>query len=234
MKKLTNKGFSSIETILILVIIVAIGGVGYWVYLSQKETKESLSESKYIKTSKSSAAGDSKDNGVSANWKRFESGKGAFSIKIADGMSGFKDTSSDFIIVTTYKEGEQTNIKDVKGYGTDGKSVVSIYQEDTSKLFEPTEALNLKETKFVTSSGISGTRRSFEDPYKPPCEGIGCYLGTKQIIYDFSNKSTGKTVRIWYSQAVLNEDTKRIYSLTEDDPDLSSIIDAMAKTLEIN
>lgn len=42
MKILNNKGFGAIESILIVVIIAAIGGAGYYVYNSQKKTNAAL------------------------------------------------------------------------------------------------------------------------------------------------------------------------------------------------
>jgi len=39
--KLNQKGFSGVEALLIVVIVAIIGGVGYYVYQSQQETKKS-------------------------------------------------------------------------------------------------------------------------------------------------------------------------------------------------
>lgn len=43
MKKLSSKGFSTVEAFLLVVIISAIGGVGYYVYRAQKKTDQTFS-----------------------------------------------------------------------------------------------------------------------------------------------------------------------------------------------
>jgi len=49
MKKLSSKGFSAIEALLILVIIGMIGGLGFYVYNFQKKTNQSVDNTKLSK-----------------------------------------------------------------------------------------------------------------------------------------------------------------------------------------
>lgn len=60
MKSIKERGFSAIETVLIVVIVALIGGLGYWVYHQRQTKKTTASQS--VQTAKSSAASDQVDS----------------------------------------------------------------------------------------------------------------------------------------------------------------------------
>lgn len=180
-----------------------------------------------------SSISDSEDGAISQDWVRYDSGQGAYSIKFPNGLSNLRDTSTDFFIFRSFTDNTGvTLIEDIDGYGSDGFAALTLYKISTARLWDPSEAENYTEEEFVTSGGVVGKKKTFNYPYEPPCEGVGCYLGDKVVFYDFENGDN--TIRIWYSRQVFNEETARIYEITEDSPDFTDEIDAMAKTLIIN
>lgn len=225
-----QKGFSAIEGLLILVIVGIIGGTGWYVW----DRNNSESTNTGTPTSSEEKKETVEENLVSKNWKRYKSGQSAFSIKLADGLNGLRDTSSDFFIFRLFTTNEgPAVVEDIDGYGSDGFFALIIDNGKTSDMWTPTKQLNLKKETFITRNGIKGTKSTYSDPYEPPCEGIGCYLGDKHVVYDFTDSKTGMNTRVWYSRRVTNEETKRIYEITKNDPDYTDLVDEMVKTLEI-
>lgn len=228
-------GFTLVEGLLIVLIVSFIGFAGYYVWNSQKDSDETTDQS----SSQSESEQDTEDEvatevDISEDWKRFTSGNKGFSVKLVNGMTGLSDTTSDFIIVNTYSESDSpADITEVEGYGSDGHSVLTVYQMKDSQSFSMTEKLEFKEVSFTTSSGVTGVKQTFKTPYSPPCEGPGCYVGTEYTNYEFEDDSTGLTTYVVYARRILNPETAKIYDMKADDPDLSAEIDAIVKSLEI-
>lgn len=245
-----QKGFSLVEGLLVILILTIIGFGGYYVWNRDKDSTASNSETasqiaqsgvddKLIEDEcdvddepSDSCSVDSEDD-ISADWERYESSQGEFSIKIADGLEGVRDTTSDFFIFRTFSSNSGSAVvRDIDGYGSDGFTALSIYTADNDNLWQPTETENLVEVAFETDSGLEGTKRTYNDPYQPPCEAIGCYLGNKNVIYEFATGT--KTTRIWYSRLVANEESRKVNGITEDSKDFTLEVEAMAKSLVIN
>lgn len=234
MKKNKN-GFSTVEIFVVLAIFIVIGLVGWFVWSKRTDGPKNTDTSTSSRETNSSNQEDvDTDDPISKDWKRYESGKGAFSIKLADGLNGLRDTSSDFFIFRLFTSNTGAAVvKDVEGYGSDGFFALMIYEEKKSNIWMPDKNLNPKEVAFTTNSGTQGTKISYTDPYEPPCEGLGCSLGYKNVMYDFEDSKTGTVTRVWYARRIANEESKRIYEITKDDPDYTEIVDKMVKTLEI-
>jgi len=238
----SKSGFSLVEGLLIILILSVVGFGGYLVWdRNQKNTDETGQDNSrqiFAETTEEDQINedDANDNtGPSKNWERYSSGKNTFSIKIADGLEGARDTTSDFFIFSSFTSNSSPAIvQDVDGYGGDGFFALLIFTDDNANMWNSTERLNLKSEDFITNSGLKGTKTSYDDPYLPPCDGLGCYLGDKQVVYDFTNTDTNKTTRIWYARRVVNEESKLIYNITEDDPDYTEIVDEIVKTLIVN
>lgn len=237
MKK--QSGFTLVEGLLIVLILAVVGFAGYYVLSNQ--TKDNDNDKVVVQNSQEDANDDAVEKTpittepeISADWKRFEAANNAFSIKLADGMTGINAESEAIIVVKEYSDNDQpANIEIVDGYGSDAHTVLSIYQTDDPQFFAYTEKIDLVEVPFTTSSGLTGIKQSFKTPYDPPCEGLGCYVGTEYIYYEFKNPETGETIVIVNTRRKLNPETAKIYDLKADDPDLSTIVDAIAKTLKI-
>lgn len=240
MKK--QSGFTLVEGLLIVLIIAVVSFAGYYVW--QKQNSSDDAEIDSAPTSQNSQIDENQqieeststdDIDISADWVRLTSGNNGFSIKIANGMTGFNDSTSDFIIVRSYSaDNSVASIEDVAGYGSDAHSVLSIYYAVDSQSFSSTEKLDFKEVAFTTSAGVTGVKQTFKTPYSPPCEGPGCYVGTEYTNYEIKNNNTGKTAYIVYSRRMLNTETAKIFDLKADDPDLSVEVDAIVNSLEFN
>lgn len=233
MKKNKN-GFSTVEILVVLVIFIVIGLTGWYVWSKRggdpKNTDTSVSTGEANSNNQEKAGNE---DPISKNWKRYESGKGAFSIKLADGLNGLRDTSRDSFIFRLFTSNTGAAVvEDTESYGSDGFFALMIYEEKKSNMWMPDKNLNPKEAVFITNSGAKGTKISYTDPYEPPCEGLGCPLGHKNVMYDFEDSKTGTVTRVWYAWRIANEESKRIYGITKDDPDYTEIVDKMVQTLE--
>lgn len=231
-----QSGFTLVEVLLIVLILSVIGFAGYSVWNNQQEknTADTSNNESVNENSDQETVDEASEPDISANWKRYTSGMGAYSIKIVDGMTGLRETTSDLIVVMEYnKNNSPASLTDTNGVGGDGGGVLTVYQAEDSQAFSSTEKLELKEETITTTSGVKGTKQTFKTPYSPPCEGPGCYVGTEYVTYEFKDEETGMVTHIVYSRRFLNEETAKVYNLTQDDPDLSTEIDAVAKSLEI-
>lgn len=235
-------GFTLVEGLLIILIlaVVSFGGWYVWDKQNSKDTETANSAESTNSTDDVSEKTDTEGStpqefeAISQNWEKYESGQGAYSIKLANGLDGMRDTTTDLMIFKTY-DSDQGGVKltDVDGYGSDGFTALTIYSDDTNNMWNPDQKLEGKTEKFTTYGGVTGTKVTFEDPYEPPCEGLGCNLGTKYVHYDFVNDKSGKTIRIAYARLVANEETKNVYGITKDSPDYTAHVEEMAKTLVI-
>lgn len=230
MKKLNTKGFSFIEGLLIFVIVGLIAGVGYYVFNARKDNNATNQA-----TGSNSTETEESPKQVQSNNGRFTSGKGSFSIVLADGLKGLSDTTGNFFVFDTYTSNVGTaKLTNIDGYGSDGFKAVTIVQDDSNNSLEIEKSIVKTQESFETSSGLKGIKITYTDPYKPPCDGLGCYLGDKHVIYEFTSSDSDKVTRVFYSRRVINEESKRVYGISKEDPDFTSEIDAMVKTLQIN
>jgi hypothetical protein len=241
--KNSQKGFTVAEILLVVVLAGLVSGVGWYVWQANQKKNTSVENpypkspavsDKYLIT-KADEADRSKPNAVRTyEGGRFGSAKGAFSIRLADGLDGLNDTTTDLFVFRKFTANTGAPIlKDVDGYGSDGVHALLIYQADKMNLYTEANKVNSQVAVFTTDKGVKGTRVSYQDPYEPPCNDPGCRLGTKHVVYDFENSGNGKVTRVAYSRLVANEETKKVYSVTADDPDFTAAVDAMVKTLEI-
>ncbi len=141
MKKLNSKGFGAIEALLILVIIGIIGGVGYFVYSSQKKTNTVLdnaakSHAEPQKTEKQEEA-KSEASEFSLITKLTSLNK-KFILNVPDGWIFTNDTEQDYAYATsmTYKKGEVAKVNNEFGHrggGFTATSFVIQYAKDGLK-----------------------------------------------------------------------------------------------------
>ncbi len=238
MKK--QNGFSTVEGLIVVIVLAMVGFGGYYVWSQNRnnDVKQADSSQQAGNTQSTETAKEvpqETEDPLSKDWERYESGMGAFSIKLADGLDGAKDTTSDVFFFRDYLNKDQpATVQEINGSGTDGFMALYISQNETAEIWSPaeTEMESLLEEPFTTSSEVKGIKKSYNYPYLPPCEGPGCLLGEKNVVYEFANGSN--TIRIWYSRLVANDETKRVYDITEDSPDFTAEVDAMVRSLVIN
>jgi len=228
-----EKGFSVVELLLVLVAVGIICGTGWYVW-SRSHKKESITP----EPAKQAIAtpieeNPAKEEIISKDWKRYKSGKGAFSIKFADGLDGIRDTSVDFFIFRNWKSDTgSAKVEDMSGFGADGFFALIVNYDEPAKIWKSDSRQNLKSESFTTRGGIKGTKTTFTDPYEPPCEGLGCNLGDEHVTYEFTNTKTGKVVQLYYARRIAHPESKKVYLINADDPDRTLLADEMAKTLE--
>jgi type II secretory pathway pseudopilin PulG len=82
MKKLNQKGFGAVETLLVLLIVGILGGAGWYIYQAQQKTKQTLNNTTQgAGESQKSTKPAAQPKDETANWTIFISEKGKFSLK---------------------------------------------------------------------------------------------------------------------------------------------------------
>ena len=121
--KINQKGFSAVEGLLILVIVGALAGVGWYVFNAQKKTNVTLSNTQKAQTEPVKTDKNKIEAGTITRSKTITSGKELYDITFPDGWSGIQRTlDSDLIIIPGQKQPEVKKdqlpeIKNVAGYG---------------------------------------------------------------------------------------------------------------------
>lgn len=195
--KSNQKGFSSVEALLILVIVGVIGGVGYYVYQSRQEAKKSQDNanksSLEIEASKKQAEEEKKATDETANWLLYEPPGKQYSMRIPDGwklvsLSGtdlYGRNSSD----TIYKPGTKATVQMMEG-GWDGASSFGFYFPSASD--EPRAKEGDQKGTLTTASGLTAQKYQYTQTTEP--EGIGYAKGSTVYNYYFDDK--GKNIFI--------------------------------------
>jgi hypothetical protein len=194
-KKETQKGFSLIEGLLVVIALTLIGFVGWYVWNANHKddspTKTSQTTSPKTETATKAEADPTKD------WTAFTSKDNSFSVRypttwFTGGNPEFCDASNLLLLGST---------KDVAGKcASDSVGQVLIASSDGDN--RSGYALDSDYYKDITSQtvtvdGVAGTKSS--GTYTYTGEGIGPTVGTKQVNYVFY--SNGKTYVAQYSQA---------------------------------
>src|SRR5690348_16917946 len=83
-----EKGFTVIETILVLVIIAILGGTGWFVYNAHKNANKTLDQASQVANSSVSASKKAtKPVNNTANWLQWTAPDKSFQMKIPDGWN---------------------------------------------------------------------------------------------------------------------------------------------------
>lgn len=192
-----QKGFSTAETLLILVIVAVIGGVGYYVYKARQETSKSQDNanksSLEIEASKKQSEEDKKAPEETASWLLYEPPGKQYSVRIPDGwklvsLSGtdlYGRNSSD----TVYKAGTKATVQAIEG-GWDGASSFGLYYPSASD--EPRVKEGEQKGTLTTASGLTAQKYQYTQTTEP--EGIGYAKGSTVYNYYFDDK--GKNIFI--------------------------------------
>lgn len=225
MKKLSQQGISAIQALLFVMLVVLTLLVGSYIYNTKDEASNITNFDECV------AAGnpvmESYPEQCAANGQTFvnqaqaadimveeTSGKGAFALTFpADWGTVYKDTASDFFIISGHKQPEgRTKIASVDGYGSDGGGVFSVYlQEDKDGLGNTYFGhKNTKVTEYLLENAkenpIKGKKYSYAYPSDEKA-GIGYWRFQGDRDYEYVFDIPGpQHLRVTYS--VYGEDPR--------------------------
>lgn len=190
--KHNQKGFGAVETLLIIVILGLLGGVGWYVYQSQN--KHNQKDQPASTTNEYKKEPEVKDE--TADWLSFTPDSKLYTVKLPDGWTfDHQNDECDCLLSKTLisKKGTLATIEKVQG-GRDGGVGYFIAVDQTDKSAERFADQYTKIGEFKTA-GLTGTKYMYEQTTEP--EGIGLPKGSKEYVYYFIKD--GKGIYISYS-----------------------------------
>lgn len=216
-----QKGFSTLETILALVLVLVIAGVGLYIFNTQKTADQSrFSGNKQAPVPGAHDGDKSTIKDEAESWERVTSAQNAFTVRIPDGWGEvLRPADTDWLLIRgqkqpVYIEGNPVKVTDLPGYGTDGPHVLTVMIHD-----------NFAESEGVSSDFVAGTLKGkkYVLEYTQDTEpGIGQrYKGDKQYQYRFP--LDGKKQLVVTYQVYADIDNK----------DQSSIVDQVVKSIRL-
>ncbi len=208
MKKLNSKGSSPLHIVLVLVIVGLIAGVGYYVYNSQKETKQNLDNANSSLNS-ASQSGDKKEEtkedekDETAGWVSFKNEAGEFSVRHPKEWVTAEDTSTcsnESLSITLI--GTKESVGD-DCYGNQGQMSLGS-NTDTSYDYLPIESgLSDYKKETVAVDGVEGYKVSgslkVADTYYEQ--------GAKMVTYSFKTNN-----RVYFFQYRQNAESPELMS----------------------
>ena len=211
-----QKGFSAVEGLLVLVIIGVIGGVGYYVYNSRKETTKYQDNAN--KSSLEVATGKKQiEKDEVADWLLYEPTEKQYSIRIPDGWNLENLQSSNLYgrlpANITYKSGTKATVTSTEG-GWDGASSFSLYYPKQNADQIVREG---KEQGTITTNAGPKAHKYYLLQETDPV-GIGYAKGSK--VYSYYFDADGKYIQV--QQYVLPGQTEQ-----------TELIEKSIKTLQI-
>lgn len=203
----SNKGFSAVEALLVVIIVAAIGFAGWYVWDNNKE-----------ETDKKDRQSSSKqeEQQTSQTEMRIQSGKEAFSVVLPAGFGEVvRFTDADHIIKFGTEQpdlssSQKVTVDDQKNLGTDSPFVFSISLSEATAQYIPEG----DESAFtVGKESLEGKKYSYEYPADTE-EGIGARLkGDKTYTYVFTLED-GRTLRAQYE--VYGSDPQNLVKTIDD------------------
>lgn len=187
-----QRGFGSVEGLLIIIIVLLVGFLGYYVYNARQDTKKAPAQTaaNQVKASPNQKAGKTAAPVVPAGWQKYDGG--GFSFSYPAGWIR-KDCSVGMILL-----GPTANSASL--CNTDGTAEISITWSigDSRANYHLAKAdyPDLQDTTVkisgVTGAKTTGTLNSSQEAY------VGPPNGTKVIQYIFYSK--GQTYAFVYTQ----------------------------------
>lgn len=204
MKTINNKGFSSLFIVLIIVLIVAITGIGYYIFRSQNKSTNNGSPSTQQQPN------PTQQEDETSNWKTVESIGGEFSIKVPDGWELFNypgNTLNGNSI--TYTAGKPAVIHtESQAYASSQKKFNVGFSDNTNSSGPQWQSPNqygIETTSDYFLGEIEGKKYSIE--WKESVTGVT--KGDKIYQYAF-NLANGKQIGIVYMQAPTDTDNLKL------------------------
>jgi hypothetical protein len=194
----SQKGFGAVEGLLIFVIVGMLGGVGWYVYNSNKTTNDLLDNTSdpvsiKAKSSKKIETTTPKQVDETANWAKVTSGKNAFSVKVPDGWNLQNWTSRDYLSASSYKDltftsGKVATVANGDAAATDSGPVkrFNITGNPISQKASIGSYFNETPQSFGPVSGVSG--KKYAHTYPEDVDGVK--KGDKVYLYRFEGAKT--------------------------------------------
>lgn len=239
--KRNDSGFSAVEGILVLLIVGIVGFVGWYVWNQNNKTPNSNNTSANTntvptskpKTSTNSTAPIDKE---AQTWILAESKQKGFTIRIPDGWEvvnygGSNSIRSKSIV---YKSGTKAIVESSDSpYAGDSIFKFEVSQYKNSDNFRYLDG-DEEKSSFVAGT-ITGTKYHKTYPLVK-LEGVGPIPG--EDIYTYEFKTSDKTTYVVYRKLNLNDYSREFlkvnYNQTTSDPDLTQLVERVAKTININ
>lgn len=217
MKK-NQKGFSAVEILIVLAVLLIVGGGGYFVWSranTNKETPDTASNTQVESEEPTSQENEQVDE--TASWLLYASKNNEYKIRLADGLTFLKvdDESPHLTIYTdslTTKAGTKATVEEQQG-GRDG--VIGMYVNYFANGTE-TKGFGDKQTSFKTNTGQNVDKYLYLQETEP--EGIGLDKGGKEYTYYISSDSADLTVT---------------YGIAPDGTEDVELVEKMVKTVEL-
>ncbi len=180
MKKTNQRGLTSLESVLIVVCVAAIGAAGYFAY-HDRQHKPEYSADNSKKTS--TPTNNTKALDEAANWYSYKSPGGEFSIKLPDGWKLTRYLKSANIYANSnndivYSKGTSAGVAEVEGGRDFGAISYILYYSKTADARAP---VGVKQGTFNTNDGV--VVEKYYNLVGADPEGPGAPKGTKQHIY---------------------------------------------------
>lgn len=216
-----HQGFGVVEALLILVIVGILGGVGWFVYHSNKKPTRVISDTAPVQSETPKTADKTvvpaKDE--TDDWLLYESPGKEYKIRLADGWNISRTGTTDFIYAWAItdlklKPGVPATVTQVDG-GRDGSSMAF-------SLIIPTVPVENfvrgdKQTQLKTQGGLTIDKYIFTQTVEP--EGPDLPKGSKE--YRYVIKKSSKTITVVHDENV-------------GEPNLVDLVEKVVKTIEIN
>lgn len=220
-----QKGFSAIVSLLIVVIIGIVGGVGWFLY-GQKGpkviNKASPSQTSPVATPVKNTDAVEKKDETTTKGTLLTSRNSAFKMKIPDGWNVTNDTDQDYALAIglpnmTYNKGRAATIENKVGHRGGGLTTSSfVMQSGNKKELESYFASSKKIGTITTVKSVEGAKFLFASSGQNDPDALP--VGAKSYGYQFV--SGDKVV-------VVN------YIILAADPDQTSVVEQALKTLEL-
>lgn len=231
-----SDGFGVTGILLLVIMLVTIGFIGWLVYYSKNKSPNSVNVSTNthkINSKNSSSSQIPKDESLS--WTQVTSKLGGFTIRIPDGWHATNFSGEDFI--TGY------NINDIS-YQKGAPVVVDVtetpYAGDSTFRFSAVQLKNTDNSSWLDgheqqrvpfSVGNAEGYRYYE---KYPSDISGCCIYPDSEIYTYEFKTALSTTYVRYIVINYNQATATSFKLSESDKNQVDFIDKVVKTLVIN
>lgn len=206
MKKLNSQGFGAVEMLLVVIIVGLIGGVGYFVYNSQKAINKSLDKanSSLDQASKKKKEADkpkTESEDETEDWTPYSSEKGKFSLRYPNSwvQPEHKDMcNTDLFDRALYIAPDKDSVLRCASEYFGQVSISSVEGDKQSNYDLGTDYKDVV-TKDITINGVKGKRISGTAKPKIGDDAFAPLEGTTEIHYVFF--TNGITYGARYTQA---------------------------------
>lgn len=221
MRHINQKGLGLVQVLLLLVIVGLIGGTGFYVYKSQKETNKSLDSAKSTidDLSQQDQQGDTEQAATEEEtWLLFEPDDKAYSVRIPDGWQTISLNNNLYILNAdkmVYTKDTKATVEKLTDGGWDGPSRLAIY--NPGSYYDQIVREGTRVGTITTNHGLVAHKYVYKQEAEP--EGIGYQKGDTGYNYYF--EADGRYIQIAHTVSIGQTDQHEL-------------IERMIKTLQVN